>query len=101
HRRDARGRRGRRAAGDGHHRRRRPAARQPRRGRPPGGKPGLSTGTAPAPKAARPERVLTFGDVFGRDAGGLIVLLVLFGGMTLASSEFLTGDNLANLARQV
>ena len=25
------------------------------------------------------ERVLTFGDVFGRDAGGLIVLLVLFG----------------------
>jgi ribose transport system permease protein len=49
----------------------------------------------------RPERVLTFGDVFGRDAGGLIVLLILFGAMTLASSEFLTGDNLANLARQV
>src|SRR5215217_3262033 len=47
------------------------------------------------------ERVLTFGDVFGRDAGGLIVLLVLFGAMTLASDEFLTGDNLANLARQV
>jgi ribose transport system permease protein len=49
----------------------------------------------------RPERVLTFGDVFGRDAGGLIVLLVLFGAMTMASDEFLTGDNLANLARQV
>jgi ribose transport system permease protein len=49
----------------------------------------------------REERVLTFGDVFGRDAGGLIVLLVLFGAMTLASDEFLTGDNLANLARQV
>jgi ribose transport system permease protein len=47
------------------------------------------------------ERVLTFGDVFGRDAGGLIVLLVLFGAMTLASTEFLTGDNMANLARQV
>jgi ribose transport system permease protein len=47
------------------------------------------------------ERVLTFGDVFGRDAGGLIVLLVLFGAMTLASDEFLTGDNMANLARQV
>src|SRR4051812_49741187 len=47
------------------------------------------------------ERVLTFGDVFGRDAGGLIVLLVLFGALTLASDEFLTGDNLANLARQV
>jgi ribose transport system permease protein len=55
-------------------------------------------GTATAPPA---ERVLTFGDVFGRDAGGLIVLLVLFGAMTLASDEFLTGDNMANLARQV
>src|ERR671922_133748 len=56
----------------------------------------------PAAAAGAPaERVLTFGDVFGRDAGGLIVLLVLFGAMTLASDEFLTGDNLANLARQV
>jgi len=61
----------------------------------------MSTATAPAPKADRPERVLTFGDVFGRDAGGLIVLLVLFGAMTLASDEFLTTDNMANLARQV
>jgi ribose transport system permease protein len=52
-------------------------------------------------KAERPERVLTFGDVFGRDAGGLIVLLILFGALTLGSDEFLTGDNLANLARQV
>ena len=59
----------------------------------------MSTATAPAPR--REERVLTFGDVFGRDAGGLIVLLVLFGAMTMASDEFLTGDNLANLARQV
>jgi ribose transport system permease protein len=50
---------------------------------------------------AREERVLGFGDVFGRDAGGLIVLLVLFGALTLASDEFLTGNNLANLARQV
>ncbi len=49
----------------------------------------------------RPEKVLTFGDVFGRDAGGLIVLLILFGALTLGSDEFLTGDNLANLARQV
>src|SRR4051794_139976 len=63
----------------------------------------MSTTTAPAPPAeSKPkERILTFGDVFGRDAGGLIVLLVLFGAMTLASDEFLTGDNLANLARQV
>jgi ribose transport system permease protein len=60
----------------------------------------MSTATAPVPQQ-REERVLTFGDVFGRDAGGLIVLLVLFGAMTLASDEFLTGDNLANLARQV
>src|SRR3954471_25080327 len=62
------------------------------------GAPAAAAGAAPAP---REERILTFGDVFGRDAGGLIVLLVLFGGMTLASSEFLTGDNMANLARQV
>ena len=63
----------------------------------------MSTATAPAPAPTdkREERVLTFGDVFGRDAGGLIVLLVLFGAMTMASDEFLTGDNLANLARQV
>jgi ribose transport system permease protein len=56
---------------------------------------------APAPAAGVQERVITFGDVFGRDAGGLIVLLVLFGALTLSSQEFLTGDNLANLARQV
>jgi ribose transport system permease protein len=61
----------------------------------------MTTATAPAPKADRAERVLTFGNVFGRDAGGLIVLLVLFGAMTLASDEFLTADNMANLARQV
>jgi ribose transport system permease protein len=32
---------------------------------------------------------------------GLIVLLLLLGAMTLRSDEFLTGDNMANLARQV
>jgi ribose transport system permease protein len=51
--------------------------------------------------AVREERVITFGDVFGRDAGGIVVLLVLFGALTLWSDQFLTGDNLANLARQV
>ncbi len=61
----------------------------------------MSTATAPVPGTERPERILTFGSVFGRDAGGLIVLLVLFGAMTLASDEFLTVDNLANLSRQV
>ncbi|HEX5618359.1 MAG TPA: ABC transporter permease [Solirubrobacteraceae bacterium] len=60
-----------------------------------------TTPTAAAATEEREERILTFGDVFGRDAGGLIVLLVLFGAMTLASPEFLTGDNMANLARQV
>jgi len=62
----------------------------------------MTTTKAPA-EAAPPaeERVITFGDVFGRDAGGIIVLLVLFGGMTLLSDQFLTPDNLANLARQV
>src|ERR1051325_1127482 len=49
----------------------------------------------------REERVITFGDVFGRDAGGIVVLLVLFGALTLVSDQFLTGNNLANLARQV
>src|SRR5918911_1978180 len=62
---------------------------------------GAPAAAAAAAPAEREERILNFGDVFGRDAGGLIVLLVLFGGMTLASTEFLTGDNLANLARQV
>src|SRR6478672_12397779 len=57
--------------------------------------------TAAAPAEERPERILTFSDVFGRDAGGLIVLLILFGALTLGSSEFLTADNMANLARQV
>ncbi|MBP2325891.1 ribose transport system permease protein [Kibdelosporangium banguiense] len=52
-------------------------------------------------KAEPEERILTFGNVFGRDAGGIVVLLVLAGAMTLASQQFLTGDNLANLARQV
>jgi ribose transport system permease protein len=61
----------------------------------------MATTTAPTKPQEQEERVLTFGDVFGRDAGGLIVLLVLFGAMTLASDEFLTADNLANLARQV
>jgi ribose transport system permease protein len=62
----------------------------------------MATTTTPtAATEEREERVLTFGDVFGRDAGGLIVLLVLFGAMTLASAEFLTADNMANLARQV
>ncbi len=62
---------------------------------------GAGAGGTPAAPAIAEERVLTFGDVFGRDAGGLIVLLILFGALTLFSNEFLTGNNMANLARQV
>lgn len=62
-------------------------------------------GGGPATATATPtedeERVITFGDLFGRNAGALVVLLVLFGALTLLSDEFLTGNNLANLARQV
>jgi ribose transport system permease protein len=62
--------------------------------------PEVTTGSRAASEP-RGERIIGFGDVFGRDAGGLIVLLVLFGALTLASDEFLTGNNLANLCRQV
>jgi ribose transport system permease protein len=51
--------------------------------------------------AMREERVLTFSDVFGRDAGGLIVLLILFGALTFRVDEFMTAANMENLARQV
>ena len=57
---------------------------------------------AAAIPAPRPRvRVKTLGDIAGRESGGLIVLLVAVGALTLASPEFLTGNNLANLARQV
>jgi ribose transport system permease protein len=68
----------------------------------------MSVRTNPQPAAAgagapavREERVLTFGDVFGRDAGGLIVLLILFGLLTWRVDDFMTGANMANLSRQV
>ena len=57
--------------------------------------------TTPAEPPKHRKPLLTFGDVFGRDAGGIIVLLILFGALTLATDQFLTGANLANLARQV
>ena len=70
---------------------------------------GTSTARAAAeatPAAAMPPprprvRVKTLGDIAGRESGALIVLLVAVGALTLASPEFLTGNNLANLARQV
>ena len=58
-----------------------------------------------APKAGTPaqprSRVRTLGDIAGRESGALVVLLVAIGGLTLVSNDFLTGNNLANLARQV
>ena len=60
-----------------------------------------AAGAGDGAPAVPEERVLTFSDVFGRDAGGLIVLLILFGALTLYTPEFLTADNMANLARQV
>ncbi|GAB3974851.1 ribose ABC transporter permease RbsC [Actinoallomurus acanthiterrae] len=55
-----------------------------------------------APAAARPRRrVVTLGDITGRESGGLVVLLVAVGILTLTSDEFLTAGNLSNLARQV
>ena len=79
----------------------------------PGGDATVGGGTSTARAAAeataaaaipppRPRvRVKTLGDIAGRESGGLIVLLVAVGALTLASPEFLTGNNLANLARQV
>jgi ribose transport system permease protein len=60
-------------------------------------------GDAAATRALAPPRtrVLTLGDIAGRESGGLVVLLVAVGALTLASNEFLTGGNLSNLARQV
>lgn len=47
------------------------------------------------------ERVLGLTDILGREAGGLLVLLVLVAALTIATDTFLTGTNLANLVRQV
>jgi len=64
----------------------------------PSGEAGATLDTA----TARPKvRVRTLGDIAGRESGALIVLLVAVGALTLASPDFLTGNNLANLARQV
>jgi ribose transport system permease protein len=67
--------------------------------------PILTTTISSAPATGAPAsprtRVLTLGDIAGRESGGLVVLLVAVGALTLASNEFLTGGNLSNLARQV
>ena len=67
----------------------------------PSGEAGATSDTATAPSRRPKVRVKTLGDIAGRESGALIVLLVAVGALTLASPEFLTGNNLANLARQV
>lgn len=64
-----------------------------------GGKVGepVANSASTSPKT----RVMTLGDIAGRESGALIVLLVAVGALTLISPDFLTGNNLANLARQV
>jgi ribose transport system permease protein len=45
-------------------------------------------------------RVVGWREVVGREGGGLVVLVILFGALALASDSFLTSGNMANLARQ-
>jgi ribose transport system permease protein len=42
-----------------------------------------------------------FSDLLGREAGAIVVLLLLVAALTLATDVFLTSTNLSNLARQV
>lgn len=61
--------------------------------------------TAPEGAAGEPpkprRKIMTLGDVAGRESGGLVVLLIAIVILTLASNDFLTGGNLSNLVRQV
>jgi ribose transport system permease protein len=45
-------------------------------------------------------KVIGWGEAVGREGGGLVVLVILFGALALASESFLTGGNMANLSRQ-
>jgi ribose transport system permease protein len=66
----------------------------------PGGAEDIESAEA-APVTPSGHRVLKLSDIAGRESGGLMVLLVAVGALTLASEEFLTASNLSNLARQV
>ncbi|WP_020673628.1 ABC transporter permease [Amycolatopsis nigrescens] len=48
----------------------------------------------------KPSRIVGWSDAVGREGGGLVVLVILFGALSLASESFLTGGNMANLSRQ-
>lgn len=52
-------------------------------------------------KTSKPKKVLTFNNVFNHNTGNLIILLILFGALTLNSNKFLTNNNLTNLTHQV
>ena len=56
-----------------------------------------AAGEPPKPR----RKIMTLGDVAGRESGGLVVLLIAIVILTLASNDFLTGGNLSNLVRQV
>lgn len=45
-------------------------------------------------------RVVGWSEAVGREGGGIVVLVVLFGALALASANFLTVGNMENLARQ-
>jgi len=50
--------------------------------------------------SGRPSRIVGWSEAVGREGGGLVVLVILFGALALASESFLTGGNMANLSRQ-
>jgi ribose transport system permease protein len=58
-------------------------------------------GPAPPGEPRARGRILSLGDIAGRESGGLVVLLVAVGVLALISNQFLTAGNLSNLARQV
>ncbi|HVV10595.1 ABC transporter permease [Amycolatopsis sp.] len=47
-----------------------------------------------------PARVVGWREAVGREGGGLVVLVILFGALALATDSFLTSGNMANLSRQ-
>ncbi|GAB3574824.1 ABC transporter permease [Amycolatopsis endophytica] len=47
-----------------------------------------------------PPRIVGWREAVGREGGGLVVLVILFGALALATDSFLTSGNLANLSRQ-
>lgn len=62
---------------------------------------GAGADNAVAPPVTARSRVITLDDIAGRESGAILILLVTFGAFALASGDFLTANNLANLSRQV